>query len=102
MGHPHRRQLHPARRGPNTRRADAPAPFLPEQALTLAEPLTAYTAGSAWANHLDDITGTIEPGKYADLAVLGRDSFAGPPEEIDTTRVVRTYVEGRQVYAAES
>ncbi|WP_406289238.1 amidohydrolase [Embleya sp. NBC_00896] len=74
-------------------------PFFPEQALTLAQALTAYTAGSAWINHLDEVTGTVETGKYADLAVLDRDPFAGPPEEIGATRVRRTYVEGRLVFA---
>lgn len=74
------------------------APFLPEQALTLAQALTAYTAGSAWINHLEDVTGTVEAGKYADLVVLDRDPFAGPPEEIGQTQVVRTYVEGQLVY----
>ncbi|MEU4332529.1 amidohydrolase [Nonomuraea dietziae] len=75
-------------------------PFLPEQALTLAQALTAYTAGSAWINHLEDVTGTVEAGKYADLVVLDRDPFAGPPEEIGSTRVVRTYVEGTLVHQA--
>ncbi|MDQ2697796.1 MAG: amidohydrolase, partial [Actinomycetota bacterium] len=41
--------------------------FLPEQSIDLATSLTAYTAGSAWVNHLDDVTGTIEVGKFADL-----------------------------------
>lgn len=50
-------------------------------------------------NHLDD-TGTIEPGKLADLVVLDRDPFAGPPEEIAATRVLRTYVGGDRVHAA--
>ncbi|MFD9405861.1 amidohydrolase [Streptomyces sp. NPDC059989] len=75
-------------------------PFFPEQALTLAEALTAYTAGSAWANHLDDVTGTVEPGKYADLVVLDRDPFAHPSEEIGRTRVTRTYIEGVPVFTA--
>lgn len=75
-------------------------PFLPEQCLTLAQALTAYTAGSAWVNHLDDVTGTVEVGKYADLVVLDRDPFAGPPQEIAGTRVRRTYVEGRPVFVA--
>ena len=52
--------------------------FLPEQAIDLATSLTAYTAGSAWVNHLDGDTGTIEVGKFADLVVLDRDPFAGP------------------------
>ncbi|MDI2126167.1 amidohydrolase [Yinghuangia seranimata] len=83
---------------PGTPRKGGPAaPFLPEQALTLAQALTAYTAHSAWINHLDELTGTVEPGKFADLAVLDRDPFAGPADEIGATRVRRTYVEGRLV-----
>ncbi|MFD0355861.1 amidohydrolase [Streptomyces sp. NPDC127110] len=73
-------------------------PFFPEQALTLAQALTAYTAGSAWVNHLDEVTGTVEPGKYADLAVLDRDPFALPAEEIGDVRVLRTYVDGEPVH----
>ncbi|WP_248148887.1 amidohydrolase [Microbacterium aoyamense] len=74
--------------------------FLPEQAIDLATSLTAYTAGSAWVNHLDQTTGTIEVGKFADLAVLDRDPFARPADEIGATRVLQTFVEGERVYAA--
>ena len=74
--------------------------FLPEQAIDLATSLTAYTAGSAWVNHLDRDTGTIEVGKYADLVVLDRDPFDGPIDEIGSTRVLQTFVEGERVYAA--
>jgi len=76
-------------------------PFLPEQAIDLATSLTAYTAGSAWVNHLDDLTGTIEVGKAADLALLDRDPFEGPPEQIGATRVLQTFVEGVRVHAAD-
>ena len=82
-------------------RSHRPA-FHPEQALTLAQALTAYTAGSAWVNHLDAVTGTVEPGKYADLVVLDRDPFEHPAEEIGDTRVLRTYIDGQLVYAAET
>ncbi|MDW4573797.1 amidohydrolase family protein [Microbacterium sp. M3] len=75
--------------------------FLPEQAIDLATSLTAYTAGSAWANHLDDVTGTIEAGKLADLVVLDRDPFAGPADEIGAARALQTFVEGERVYAAD-
>jgi predicted amidohydrolase YtcJ len=74
--------------------------FLPEQALDLATSLTAYTAGSAWVNHLDSDTGTVEVGKFADLAVLDRDPFAGPADRIGATRVLQTFVEGERVYTA--
>ena len=67
-----------------SRRTRAPArPFLPEQASRSRRALAAYTAGSAYVNHLDD-TGTIAPGNLADLAVLDRDPFAGPADEIAT------------------
>jgi predicted amidohydrolase YtcJ len=73
-------------------------PFLPEQALDLSTALTAYTAGSAWVNHHERVCGTLEVGLAADLVVLDRDPFAGPPEEIDRARVVHTYVGGQKVH----
>ena len=73
--------------------------FLPEQRLDLGTALTAYTAGSAYVNRLDDC-GVIRPGALADLVVLDRDPFAGPPEEIGATRVLQTFVDGRRVHAA--
>ena len=75
--------------------------FLPEQRLDLGTALAAYTAGSAHVNHLDDISGSITVGKSADLVVLDRDPFAGPPEEIAATRVLQTFVEGRRVHTAD-
>jgi predicted amidohydrolase YtcJ len=73
-------------------------PFLPEQRIDLASALTAYTAGSAYVNHLDDC-GTLAVGQRADLAVLDRDPFAGPPDEIAAARVVATYVDGAEVFS---
>jgi predicted amidohydrolase YtcJ len=86
----------PGSRGPEAE------PFLPGQRLELAEALAAYTIGSAYVNHLDDVTGAIEPGKLADLIVLDRDPLTGPPAEIAAARVLLTYVEGARVYAADN
>lgn len=72
-------------------------PFLPEQAIDLATALVAYTAGSARVNHLDD-TGTIAVGMRADLALLDRDPFEHPAEEIGLTEVRGTWVEGERVF----
>ncbi len=77
-------------------------PFLPGQSLELAEALAAYTIGSAYVNHLDDETGTIEPGKLADLVVLDRDPFAGPASAIGSTGVLATFVQGEPVYMSTS
>ncbi|MFJ4781783.1 amidohydrolase [Streptomyces sp. NPDC088794] len=74
--------------------------FLPAERIGLAEALTAYTAGSAYANHLDD-TGQVRVGALADLVVLDRDPFDGPTEAIAETRVAGTYVGGARVYAAQ-
>ncbi|WP_055490990.1 amidohydrolase [Streptomyces sp. TP-A0356] len=73
--------------------------FLPDERIGLTAALTAYTAGSAYANHLDD-TGSVRPGALADLVVLDRDPYAGPPEAIGGTRVALTYVGGERVFAA--
>ena len=74
-------------------------PFLPAQRIEPATALTAYTAGSAYVNHLDD-TGSCGPGDRADLVVLDRDLFACPPETIADARVALTYIRGERVYAA--
>lgn len=76
---------------------DAPI-FLPNERLSLADAITAYTIGSARANHLDD-TGRIQVGALADLVVLDRDPFDHPSEEIAETTVDMTFVGGERVYA---
>jgi predicted amidohydrolase YtcJ len=73
-------------------------PYLPEERLSLAQALEAFTAGSAFVNHLDHETGTLDEGMLADLTVLDRDPFELPPEEIATARVVMTLVEGEPVF----
>jgi predicted amidohydrolase YtcJ len=77
------------------------APFIPGERLTLDEALRAFTSGSAYVNHLDADTGTIEVGKLADLVVLDRDirdRGAGP---IGDATVRETFVEGRSVFSAD-
>ena len=71
--------------------------FLPDERLELIDALAAFTAGSAYVNHLDE-TGTLEIDKLADLAVLDRDLFDRGAGAIGETRVVGTFVEGVAVY----
>jgi predicted amidohydrolase YtcJ len=77
-------------------------PFLPGQALDLATAFAAYTSGSAWINGRDQLdgAGVLSPGAAADLAVLDRDPFAAPPQEIGATRVASTWIDGARVYEA--
>jgi predicted amidohydrolase YtcJ len=79
----------------------AEPPFLAAQKLDLTTALAAYTAGSAYVNHLDD-TGTLRAGQRADLVVLDRNPFAAPAEAIGDTRVALTYVRGAEVYSSSS
>jgi predicted amidohydrolase YtcJ len=72
-------------------------PFLPEQCLNLVDILTAATAGSAYANHLDE-TGTLAVGRLADLAILDRDLFDAGQGPIGETTVLATFVEGVAVH----
>jgi predicted amidohydrolase YtcJ len=74
--------------------------FIPDERLDLATSLAAFTMGSAFANHLDRETGSIEPGKFADLAVIDRNLFEHPVEEIADATVLQTYVEGERVFSA--
>lgn len=77
-------------------------PFLPGERLGLAAALTAATAGGAYVNHLDDLTGRLAVGYAADLAVLDRDPFLVPVREIDHTRVLAAFVDGVCVHRADS
>ena len=74
-------------------------PLDPDEALSLAEALAAFTIGSAYVNHLDDVTGTIEVGKLADLVVLDRDIGAAP-ELVGDGSVLLTLIEGVPVHDA--
>ena len=74
--------------------------FLPEQRLDLTAALRAYTIGSAYVNHLDAITGSLEVGKLADLVILDRNLRAPDAGPIGEARVRQTLVEGREVYRA--
>ncbi len=75
--------------------------FLPEERLELPTALAAFTMGSAYVNHLDPDTGSIEAGKFADVAVLDRNLFEHPAEEIASAGVQMTFVEGQRVYATD-
>ncbi|WP_284982728.1 amidohydrolase [Arthrobacter sp. efr-133-TYG-118] len=75
-------------------------PLGPEQhKLTLKQILDAYTQGTAWINHLDTDTGIIRPGALADLAILDRNLFDIPVEELHTARVDETWIAGERVFA---
>jgi predicted amidohydrolase YtcJ len=74
-------------------------PFLPSERIDLATALAAFTIGSAYVNHAELETGSIEVGKQADLVVLDRNLFGQPADEIALAQVDLTIVNGAVVHA---
>lgn len=72
-----------------------------ENRMSRMEALKLATSGSAWFTGEEQMKGTIEVGKYADLAVLESDYFTIPEENIKTMESVLTIVNGRPVYGME-
>jgi predicted amidohydrolase YtcJ len=72
--------------------------WCPNEKLSLADSLKAYTLGSAYQMWSDDITGTLEEGKYADIVVLDKNLFKADVEEIRETTVVMTMFGGKIIY----
>ncbi|HEX4387631.1 MAG TPA: amidohydrolase [Steroidobacteraceae bacterium] len=73
--------------------------YFPEERLSIAQALYAYTQGSAFAEKMEKDKGTLENGRLADFVVLDHDLLRATPLEIYNTRVLRTVVGGRTVYA---
>jgi len=72
--------------------------WFPEEKLTLAQALKAYTLDSAWLNSRDHDLGSLEAGKFADIIVLDRNLFDIPEEEIKNTKTVLTMVGGKIIH----
>jgi predicted amidohydrolase YtcJ len=76
--------------------------WYPEECVSAAEALYAYTVGAAYAGGEEDLKGSLTPGKLADLAVLSADILAVDPAQILSTRAVATMVGGEFVYGEEA
>jgi predicted amidohydrolase YtcJ len=72
--------------------------FFPEERITVDEALRMYTVNAACASFEEELKGSIEPGKLADLTVLSNDPRAVPLSEIENIGVELTLVGGRVVY----
>jgi len=81
---------------------EVPGALWPEQAISLSDALRTYTLNSAQAMGLGKMTGSIKPGKSADLIILDRHLFKIPADQIDQVAVQRTYFQGRLVYERQA
>jgi len=73
--------------------------FFQEEQITIDEALRMYTVNAAYASFEEDIKGSIEEGKTADLTVLSQNPLKIPPNEIDSIKVEMTIVGGKVAYS---
>lgn len=72
--------------------------LLPEEGITVAEALQAYTIDAAFANGYDDVSGSIEVGKSADFAILDGDPFTVDVGDLGDIQVLATVSAGNHVF----
>jgi predicted amidohydrolase YtcJ len=75
-----------------------PDGWVPEQKISVAEAVHAYTLGSAYASMEENVKGSIERNKLADLVVLSKDIFHIDPVEIQNVKADMTIFDGRIVF----
>jgi predicted amidohydrolase YtcJ len=75
-----------------------PGGWVPEQRLSVAEAVEAYTMGSAYAEFQENEKGSITPGKLADMVILSDDIFGIDPKLIRTVQVETTILGGKVVW----
>lgn len=78
-----------------TRKTHKGTRIAPQEAVTREEALYAYTVAGAWLTREEDHKGRLAPGYLADIAVLDRDYFTMPEEEIKDIKVEMTIIDGR-------
>jgi predicted amidohydrolase YtcJ len=74
--------------------------FEPSEAVTVAEALKMWTIWAAKSMGEEEMKGSIEPGKYADMVVVSDDIFTMPAESLKNVKVLKTIVGGKIVYEA--
>ena len=72
--------------------------FYPDQHMTRMEALRSYTIACAYSAFEEDLKGSLEPGKLADVVVLSRDILTCPDDEILEARVDLTVVGGEVLF----
>jgi predicted amidohydrolase YtcJ len=75
-----------------------PEGWFPEQKISLEEAIKGYTINAAYAEFAENIKGSLEEGKLADMVVLSQDLFRIPAENIADTEVLMTVFNGKVVY----
>lgn len=81
-----------------TRKGMSGRVFGADEAITIEEAIQGYTIKGAYLGFEEDIKGSLEPGKLADMIVLSKDILTVDPEEIMGIEIEQTYVGGNLVF----
>lgn len=81
-----------------TRTAPSGRVLAPDERLTVEQGIRAQTIDAAWQLFADNVIGSLEVGKYADLVIVSGDPRETAPEAIADLEVRATFLAGRQVY----
>ena len=71
-----------------------------QERISVETAIRALTSEAAWQLFSDHEVGSLETGKLADIVILEEDPRAVAPDEIKNIRILETWMDGRQVYAA--
>ncbi|MEO6684187.1 MAG: amidohydrolase family protein, partial [Ginsengibacter sp.] len=75
-----------------------PGGWYPNEKITVEEALNAYTKNNAFAGFMENKTGILKKGFLADFVVLSENLFEIDPEKIKDVKVLRTFVDGKEVF----
>jgi len=78
-----------------------PDGWVPEEKISVGDALTSYTLSPAYATFEENIKGSIEPGKLADMVMIDQDIRKIKPESIKNARITMTIVDGIIQYQSE-
>lgn len=84
----------------NRRMRDGGEVLNPEECISVEQALRAVTIDAAWQCRVDDIVGSLEYGKYADMVILDRDPLTIDPARVLELKVMETWLQGERRYAA--
>lgn len=80
------------------KRLDGKKEYLPEQCVDIYDAIDQYTIGSAYASFDENKKGRLIPGFFADFAILDRDIFTIPSEDIKNVKVLKTVLAGNTIF----
>ena len=75
--------------------------FIPEECISIKEALKTYTINGAYAAFEEDVKGSIDAGKLADLVILDKNPLEIPKNEIKNLQVLETIIRGKTVFKKE-